>query len=73
MRPAIDVYRHAYAERMADWKTNDEQLANAAAVIEADREQAAAEERAKIVNGLRQQFGFDCDRADWIEAKVHLK
>ena len=44
MRDAIDVYRHAYVERMADWKTNEEQLAAAAAVIEADREQVRLEQ-----------------------------
>jgi hypothetical protein len=48
MRDAIDVYRHAYAERMADWKTNEEQLANAAAVIEADREQVRLEQLEEI-------------------------
>lgn len=75
MRDAIDVYRHAYAERMADWKTNAEQLAAAAAVIEADREQAAAEERAKIVAWLRSQGGHHDDiyeeAADDIEAGEH--
>lgn len=72
MRPAIDVYRHAYAERMADWKTNDEQLANAAAVIEADREQAAAEERAKIVAYLL-DVTDDFATAEAIRDEEHLK
>jgi hypothetical protein len=50
MEAAIDVYRRAYNERMADWKTDAEQLANAAAVIEADREQAATQERKRIID-----------------------
>lgn len=49
LRDAIDVYRHAYAERMADWKTNEQQLANAAAVIEADRQEVREQTVTKII------------------------
>ena len=55
LRDAIDVYRHAYAARMADWKTNEQQLANAAAVIEADRQATRAALVAEIVAWLREQ------------------
>jgi hypothetical protein len=42
-------------------------------VVQRHREQAAAEEREKIVAYLRRTFGFDSDCADEIEAKEHLK
>jgi hypothetical protein len=75
MEAAIDVYRRAYNERMADWKTDAEQLANAAAVIEADREEAALRERKRIVAYL--QTNPDPIVRNWISAQIeageHLK
>ena len=70
MEAAIDVYRRAYNERMADWKTDAEQLARTAAVIEADREQAATQERKRIIDlingriGIHIEFINDCAKHD---------
>ena len=72
---AIDVYRRAYYARMEDWKTDAEQLANAAAIIEADRERVAIGERRRIVAWL--QTHPDPIVRNWISAQIeagaHLK
>lgn len=50
---AYTLWLRLYDARMADWKTNEEQLAKVAAIIEADREEVAEQERAAIVAWLR--------------------
>lgn len=49
---AYTLWLRLYDARMADWKTNEEQLAKVAAIIEEDRKEAAAQERTAIVAWL---------------------
>ena len=64
------LWLRLYDARMADWKTNEEQLAKVAAIIEADREEAARAERARItdiINGrmsIHNEFINDCVKQD---------
>jgi len=73
---AYTLWLRLYDARMADWKTNEEQLAKVAAIIEADREKAALSERAAIVAWLRNLWDgaddedFKC-AADAIAAGEH--
>lgn len=75
---AYTLWLRLYDARMADWKTNEEQLAKVAAIIAADREEAALQERAAIARWLRNFWdGVDDEdlkcAADAIEAGEHLK
>ena len=64
------LWLRLYDARIADWKTNEEQLAKVAAIIEADREEAARAERARIldlINGrmsIHNEFINDCVKHD---------
>jgi hypothetical protein len=75
---AYSLWLRLYSARIADWKTNEEQLANVEAIIEADREEAALKERAAIVHWLRNFWDGADDEdlkaaADAIEAGDHSK
>lgn len=62
------LWLRLYDARMADWKTNEEQLAKVAAIIEADREEAARQERAAIVRWL--WTNPDPIVRNWISAQI---
>lgn len=61
---AYTLWLRLYDARMADWKTNEEQLAKVAAIIEADREEAALRERAAIVAWLRKNAELNPHRPE---------
>ena len=50
---AYTLWLRLYDARMDDWKTEEERLAKVAAIIEADREEAALRERAATVAWMR--------------------
>ena len=60
---AYTLWLRLYDARMADWKTNEEQLAKVAAIIEADREEVAEQERAAIVAEERAAFNAGIEAA----------
>ncbi len=69
---AYTLWLRLYDARMADWKTNEEQLAKVAAIIEADREEAARAERARITDLIRNRINVVHDAID-ICAKSEIR